>query len=137
MELDHVVLWVEDVARSLDFYEKMLGLGSTNDTLFRKGESTTAAVRVSPTALIDFAPKYGAEFIASMFGGEGSTGNRVHHVCLAMTAAELQALKGRLEQAGIPISPPVAKGLGARGPAADAFYFLDPDGNVIEARTYP
>jgi catechol 2,3-dioxygenase-like lactoylglutathione lyase family enzyme len=136
MELDHIVLWVEDVARALDFYEKVLGLTATNDTLFRKGESTMASVRVSPTAIIDFAPRFGAEFISGMFGGEGSAGQRVHHVCLAMTSAELQTLRSRLEQAGVTISSPLPNALGARGPAAAAFYFLDPDGNVLEARAY-
>jgi hypothetical protein len=72
----------------------------------------------------------------SVFGGEGTSGNRVNHVCLAMTRAEYEALRERLKARGVRMSDPLKDSSGAHGNAPEAFYFLDLDGNVLEARWY-
>lgn len=136
MELDHVVLWVEDLSRALDFYERVVGMKAVNGDAVRAGSAAMASLRVSPTALIDLAPKFGAEFLASVYGGDGSTGNRVHHLCLAFEPHEYHALKARLAEAKVELSSPLPAASGARGPSKDGFYFQDLDGNVLEARVY-
>jgi catechol 2,3-dioxygenase-like lactoylglutathione lyase family enzyme len=134
--IDHLVLWVEDPARSLEFYAQVLGLEPLRAEAFRAGTRAFPAVRLSSESILDLMPRFGAEFIGSAFGGEGSAGNRVHHLCLALERAEYQALEGRLAAAGVQRSPLIPNSAGARGAAAEAFYFLDPDGNVLEVRWY-
>lgn len=70
----------------------------------------------------------------AMFAGEGASGNRVNHLCLAMSSADSLALRARLAGAGVAISTPIQNSSGARGSAPEAFSFPDPDGNVLEAR---
>ena len=107
-----------------------------NGDRVRAGEAALASLGISATAIVDLAPKVGAEFIGSIHGGAGSAGNRVHHVALALPAAEYEALKGRLDAAGVARSEPLTQSGGARGLSREAFYFSDPDGNVLEARVY-
>jgi extradiol dioxygenase family protein len=52
-----------------------------------------------------------------------------------MTASEMGALRERLEAAHVVIAGELARSFGALG-FARAFYFHDPDGNVLEARAY-
>jgi hypothetical protein len=64
-----------------------------------------------------------------------SAGHRVHHVCLAMSRAEHDALRDRIVASGGTVVP-MRDQFGAHGLAPEAFYFHDPDGNVFEARHY-
>ena len=134
--LDHVVFWVEDPLRSLDFYERVVGLGTVRAEEFRADKAPFPSVRVSSESIIDLMARGAAELIDSMFAGEGASGHRVSHLCLSMSQADYTALRGRLEGAGIAMSMTIQNSYGARGPAPEAFYFHDPDGNVIEARYY-
>ena len=106
-KLDHVVLWVTDPLRSLEFYEKVVGL---------------APLRVP--------------LIHHMIGVQGTAGNLVNHVCFAMSHSDVEALRKRLADAGVSVSTVMTNSFGARGVAPEAFYFRDPDNNVIEARFY-
>ncbi len=135
--LDHVVLWVEDQLRALEFYEKVVGLEGVRADTFRAGQTAFPSVRVSAESIIDLMPRSAAPLLDSMFGGEGACGNRVSHLCLAMPAADYAALRARLEAAQVTLSPTTENSFGARGPAPESFFFLDPDGNVLEARHYP
>lgn len=47
-----------------------------------------------------------------------------------------EALRARLDAAGIAVPVTMKDSFGARGHAPEAFYFADPDGNVLEARWY-
>ena len=67
---------------------------------------------------------------------EGSAGHPVNHVCLALSKSEYDALDRRLQAAGVDTSARLSRSYGARGWAPQAFYFADPDGNVVEARYY-
>jgi extradiol dioxygenase family protein len=53
-----------------------------------------------------------------------------------MTSDEYDALSERLEVHGVDTSSRRVETYGARGLAPRAFYFCDPDDNVIEARHY-
>src|SRR5262245_51286827 len=52
-KLDHVVLWVADPLRSLDFYEKVVGLTPVRADEFREGKAPFPSVRVSSDSIID------------------------------------------------------------------------------------
>jgi len=135
MLLDHIVLWVEDPLRSVAFYREMLGLLGERVEEFRAGTAPFPSVRVSPGTLIDLMARAEAEGVAAATGVAGSAGHPVNHVCFSMSAPELSALRARLLAAQVPIGAELARSFGALGHGR-AFYFRDPDGNVLEARTY-
>jgi glyoxylase I family protein len=60
----------------------------------------------------------------------------VNHVCIAMSRDDVEALRKRLADSGVSVSTVMTNSFGARGLAPEAFYFRDPDNNVIEARFY-
>jgi catechol 2,3-dioxygenase-like lactoylglutathione lyase family enzyme len=134
--LDHVVLWVEDQVRALDFYERVVGLPGVRAAEFRAEKVPFPSVRVSADSIVDLMPRSAAPFIDSMFGREGAAGNPVSHLCLSMPKADYDGLRERLAAAGVTVAAPIEGSFGARGSAPGAFYFLDLDGNVLEARHY-
>ncbi|MBT2504485.1 VOC family protein [Streptomyces sp. ISL-98] len=134
--LDHVVLWVSDPLASVEFYEQAVGLTGVRTAEFAEGKVSFPSVRISAGSLLDLAPLTMAGSMNAPPGAEGSAGHPVNHVCLAMDKPAFDALRSRLEDRGVPVSPYSHKLFGARGAASRSFYFRDPDGNIIEARHY-
>ncbi|MGH7820356.1 MAG: VOC family protein, partial [Candidatus Binatia bacterium] len=95
------------------------------------------SVRIAEDAILDLMARSFAPVVDGMVGGGGASGHPVNHVCLAMSESEFEALKKRLEENEVFVSPFMQQSFGARGLAPRAFYFRDPDGNVLEARYYP
>ena len=56
-----------------------------------------------------------------------SAGHPLNHVCIAMSEAEFESLRKRLEAYGIIPSHVMEHSFGARGYAPRAFYFRDLD----------
>ncbi|PBC71400.1 catechol 2,3-dioxygenase-like lactoylglutathione lyase family enzyme [Streptomyces sp. TLI_235] len=135
-ELDHVVLWVADPARSAAFYRDVVGLEPVRLAEFEAGEAPFVSMRVTERTLIDLVPLTVAPQLNAAPGAEGSAGNRLNHVCLTTSAEEFAALRARLEAGGHPVTPYAQNSFGARGAAPRTYYFADPDGNVLEARYY-
>jgi len=117
--LDHVVLNVADVERSLAFYAGALGLGPIHVEEWRRGERFFPSVRVSADSIIDLLPA-------------PRTGADADHVCLVVEPMDFDALvaSGRFEIVDGP-----ATRFGARGDGT-SIYFRDPDGNLVELRYY-
>ena len=138
MDIDHVVLWVEDARRALEFYTKVVGLPGVRVEEFLSGTAPFPSVRVSGASILDLMPAAAAPMVAQFTGEATATaaGTRLNHVCLAMTRAELDALAARLASAGISTRGTGSRSFGARGTTTHWLYFQDPDGNVIEARAY-
>jgi catechol 2,3-dioxygenase-like lactoylglutathione lyase family enzyme len=134
--LDHVVLWSDDPLASIDFYARIVGLTPVRLDEFRSGSAPFPSVRVSSTAILDVMARAAAPAVEAMAGAPESAGHPVNHVCLAMSKDEVSALRGRLEANGVAVSAPMTQSFGAQGLAVEAFYFRDPDGNVVEARYY-
>lgn len=137
MDIDHVVLWVADPKRSAEFYGEVVGLAPERVSEFLEGKFPFPSVRVSAGSIIDLMPLGFAERIRKSAQMERRVGGGepLNHLCLVMTAGELDALHARLEKAGVPVRFQEHL-LGARGEAARAFYFQDPDDNLLEARHY-
>ncbi|WP_030271693.1 VOC family protein [Streptomyces sp. NRRL B-24484] len=135
-ELDHVVLWVADPVRSAAFYRDVVGLEPVRLAEFEKGLAPFVSVRVTERTLIDLVPLTAAPQLNAAPGAEGSAGNRLNHVCLSTSEEEFGALRSRLEAGGHPVTPYAQDSFGARGIAPRTYYFADPDGNVLEARSY-
>jgi glyoxylase I family protein len=138
MHIDHVVLWVEDPSRSLDFYTRVVGLESVRAAEFAAGAAPFPSVRVSDGSILDLMPRVAASFAVYMTGERVPTaaGQPINHVCLAMTAEEFAALSARLATAEVAAHRVGETSFGARGTSTHWIYFQDPDGNVIEARHY-
>lgn len=124
--LDHIVLNVADVERSLAFYEGVLGLPAERVEAWRRGELRFPSVRVSASTIVDLvhAP---AE--------SGQRHLNLAHFCLVTDADDLEAVARELTAAGVAIEVGPATRSGARGNAL-SIYFRDPDDNLVELRTY-
>jgi len=117
--LDHVVLNVADVERSLAFYCGELGLAPERVEEWRRGEIFFPSVRVDAHTIIDLL-------------ATPRTGENADHLCLVVEPVDLEAVKasGRFE---VVDGPDIR--FGARGNGT-SLYVKDPDGNTVELRYY-
>ena len=136
MRIDHVVLWVADPLRSVEWYARVLAVEGVRVEQFRAGEAPFPSVRLADDALIDLMPLALAARMNGLPGAAGSAGNKINHVCLALERPAYEALRARLDAEGVAIVQTMHAAFGARGHAPEAIYFADPDGNVLEARHY-
>src|SRR6185503_11935139 len=114
MRIDHIVFWVADPLRSVEFYERVLLAKGERVELFRDGKAPFPSVRICDDTIIDLMPMKAAAMLNALPGAAGSAGNKVNHVCLAMTKEECIALRGRLEAEGIAIPITMKDSFGAR-----------------------
>jgi glyoxylase I family protein len=136
MDLDHIVIWVDDPLKSLDFYVDVVGLRPVRAEEYRAGRSPFPSARVTERSIIDLTPRRDAAAVDTMTNTAATAGFPVNHICIALNRDEYEALSARLEAHGVDTSSRRVVTYGARGNAPHAFYFSDPDGNVIEARYY-
>jgi len=129
-ELDHIVLNVSDIHRSLDFYTRVLGLSGERVQEFKAGKVGFPSVRINEQTIIDLFPVQRVIPIK----GEKNNGN-LNHFCLVVSAAEFPAAIDCLRENQIAIREGPISRWGAQGQAT-SIYFLDPDGNEIEIRCY-
>ncbi len=117
-EIDHVVLNVADVRRSLNFYSGVLGLEVVRLDEWEAGEAPFVSVRVHDGCIIDLM-----EIARS--------GENADHLCLVVEddLDELIA-DGTITPTDGPFDL-----FGARGQGYSV-YLRDPDGNRVELRNY-
>ena len=116
---DHIVLRVADAERSLEFYAGALGLAPERLEEWRAGEAPFVSVRVDAGTVIDLQ--------------EGDrTGVNLDHFALVVEGVDLEevAASGEFE-----VVRGVRRLWGAQG-VGHGVYVADPDGNVVELRTY-
>lgn len=113
------MLRVASADRAVAWYTARLGLAPERVDEWRRGEAPFPSVRVSVDSVIDLVE-------------EDRTGENMAHLCLAYDGVDLDELarSGRFDVVEEP-SPR----WGARG-TGRALYVRDPDGNVVELRTY-
>jgi catechol 2,3-dioxygenase-like lactoylglutathione lyase family enzyme len=119
VEPDHVVLMSPDPEPLVDWYREELGLEVLRLEEWRANEVPFVSLRVSPGFLVD------------VMRGE-RTGENVNHLALVVEEVDLDELatSGRFE---VEMGP--ADLYGARG-VGRGLYVRDPDGNLVELRTY-
>ncbi len=123
LSLDHIVLRVADVERSLDWYTSMLGLDPVRVDEWRAGNCPFPSVRISADTIIDLID-----------GDVPGEGRNLDHFCIVVTADSLAHVRASSEFEIV--RDPDVELFGARG-MADGLYVSDPDGNEIELRAYP
>ena len=118
-EIDHIVLIVSDVERSLAWYTDLLGMEGERVEQWRAGDAPFPSVRISDAFIID------------LFAGE-ATGRNLDHVCFVVDRDEMEgaAADGRFDVLEGPAPRWGARGMGT------SYYVSDPDGNTVELRCY-
>ena len=117
--LDHVVLHVVDVRRSLEWYSAVLGVEPEGVDVWERGEKPFASLRVNDSLLIDLIE-------------QAPTGVNCDHFALVIDRDDFEAFVA---------SPPVELEMGpmelsgARGIGMGC-YLRDPDGHRLELRSY-
>ena len=131
-ELDHIVLNVGDIHRSLKFYTDVLGLQAERLDEFKAGKVGFPSVRINGDTIIDLFPTRGAADADKQ--PERRQGN-LNHFCMVVERQDFSGIVGYLAQHGITVREGPVSRWGARG-RATSVYFLDPDGNEVEIRCY-
>ena len=120
--IDHLVLTVDDVPRTIAFYVDVLGMTETTFGADRKALVFGSSKINLHQRGREFEPK-----AASPTPGSAD-------LCLIADDA-LEVVVAALAASGIPIEEGPVKRTGARGPITSV-YIRDPDGNLIELSNY-
>ena len=121
--LDHLVLTVRDMARTLDFYTRVLGMQAVT---FGAGRRALAFGRQK----INLHPAEAPYSPHARVPAPGSA-----DLCF-ITATPLDVAMREVEAAGVAIEEGPVDRTGATGPLR-SFYVRDPDGNLVEFMRYP
>jgi catechol 2,3-dioxygenase-like lactoylglutathione lyase family enzyme len=128
-QIDHVVLRVADLQRSIAFYVDALGCA------VEKNQEDIGLYQLRAGAsLIDLVPldgKLGREGGA----GPGAEGRNMDHFALEIVPFDEAALRAHLTAHGIALGT-FGRRYGAKG-YGPSLYLTDPDGNVVELKGPP
>jgi catechol 2,3-dioxygenase-like lactoylglutathione lyase family enzyme len=121
--IDHLIMKVNDLKTSVDFYTTVLGFSNEGP------DGPFIVLRVSPEFQIQLAP----------WGTPG-----MEHYAFAVSPPEFERIFVRIKSAGIPYGPTFKEvgtntgpgdEVGAKG-SAPTVYFNDPNKHLLEIRTY-
>ena len=125
--LDHLVLTVRDLARTVDFYTRALGM--TEQRFTGSDGRARMALRFGRQKLN--LHEAGREFEPKAAAPAPGTAD----LCF-ITAAPLAEVMAHLQACGVPLLLEPSTRTGALGPI-ESIYLRDPDGNLIEISNYP
>lgn len=119
LALDHIVLRVADVERTLAWYQRHAGLVGVRLEEWRRGEVPFPSLRVDEQTIVDV--------VAATSQGDG----HLDHLCFVVSPDDLAAL------ADDPALEVIDEGrrFGARGDG-QSIYVRDPDDLTVEFRCY-
>jgi len=123
--LDHLILNVNDRAKSVDFYSRVLGFSYEGE---REG-TPFSVIKVSPDFMIQLAP----------FGTKGN-----EHLAFCLSRDDFEATFRRIRDAGIEYGDSFDSVGNMRGPGdsdgalgpCKSVYFFDPNHHLIEIACY-
>lgn len=130
--LDHIVLNVADMEAMLAFYTQTLELAPARLPEYRAGQVPFPSVRLNADSIIDLFPRALWPEAALATAGH----RHLNHFCLTLERPAWEALRQRLEAAGVVVEEGPVPRWGAHGRGISV-YFRDPEHNRIEARYYP
>lgn len=128
LRFDHVVFRVRDIARSMRFYEDVLGAH-----LDKSDERLGLYHMKLGDAMIDLIS------VDGQLGGAVGTKEinqktrNVEHVCLRIEPFDEAGIKDHLDRHHVKYEPAVEQNYGNEG-VGPSLYLEDPDGNVIELK---
>jgi catechol 2,3-dioxygenase-like lactoylglutathione lyase family enzyme len=128
-EIDHVVLRITDVERSLAFYCDALGC-----TVARRQDDIGLIQLRAGRSLIDLVPIAG-RLGAAGGAAPGAEGRNVDHFCVRLEPFDDVAIRAHLARFAIAAGPTEARS-GAEG-VGPSIYITDPDGNMVELKGPP
>ena len=120
-ELDHIVLNVKEIDRSLKFYTDVIGLEGERVAAFRDGKVGFPSVRINETTIIDLFPSKENPAAAS---GEKLSGN-LNHFCMVTGAEDFAGIIVYLKENKIAIRQDPCRA-GARAGRRHRFIFSTP-----------
>jgi glyoxylase I family protein len=120
--LDHVVLRVGDLDRSIEFYKTVL-----NCHVERRLEQPKLVQLRAGASLIDLVPAS-----TSPAAAEDPAGRNMDHFAVRVDGFDATALTAHLQRHGIPVGE-VRERYGAEG-YGPSLYISDPDGNTVELK---
>ena len=126
-QLDHVVLRVVDLERSVAFYCGVLGC-----TIARRRDDLGMLHLQAGTSMIDLVSLEG-EVGRRGGAGPGSEARNVDHLCLRVEPFDGDALIAYLRESSVELLGPIQTRFGAQG-SGPSLYMRDPDGNVVELK---
>ncbi|WP_437361160.1 VOC family protein [Inquilinus limosus] len=119
-------LYVADLDRSAAFYERILGLR----VMLRSPRLVALDAGRQGVLLLFLAGATSEDVVEASGTIPGHEGTGRLHMAFAVPAADLAAWRGRLAEAGVPLTGEMAWPRGGT-----SLYFSDPDGHVIELAT--
>jgi len=127
VDIDHVVLRVRDIDRSIAFYRDVLGC-----PVEKIQEAIGLYQLRAGRSLIDLVPVTGE---LGRMGGRapGKDGRNVDHLCLVVNPFDEAALRAHLASHDVDVSES-GRRYGARGYGM-SIYVQDPDGNTVELKS--
>lgn len=120
--IDHLVLTVKDIARTCEFYSRVLGMEVVTFGEGRKALSFGSQKFNLHELGKEFEPKAGTPAAGAI------------DVCL-VTNTPIQEVIAHLNSTGVQIIEGPVRRTGANGPVL-SLYFRDPDSNLIEVSNY-
>ncbi|MCV2361307.1 VOC family protein [Paucibacter sp. TC2R-5] len=128
--IDHLVLRVSDLTRSISFYESVLGCSIVK----RRDDLGLVHLRAG-TSMIDLVSIDGV--LGRRGGaGAGSEGRNLDHLCLRVEPFQELPLLAHLAVYGIKPLGPAEENFGAEGDGL-SLYIHDPEGNLVELKGPP
>lgn len=125
--IDHLVLRVKDLERSIAFYSDVLGC-----TVEKRRDDLGLIHLRAGAALIDLVSLDGRLGVEGGMG-PGVEGRNVDHLCLRIEPFDEDALLSHLRQHNVTPRGAVTINFGAEG-NGPSLYIEDPDGNVVELK---
>lgn len=124
--LDHLVLTVADIAKTIAFYERVLGM---------RAEEFAAADGTTRHALYFGAQKINLHQAGAEFEPKATRATAGSADLCFITDAPLDEWLTRFDQSGVSLEQGRVARSGATGPI-QSLYIRDPDGNLLEISTY-
>ncbi|MFJ2319329.1 VOC family protein [Pseudomonas sp. NPDC087817] len=124
--IDHIVLRVADLQRSIDFYAKVFGA-----EVVKHNEPLGLVHLRAGTSMIDLVDLAG-ELGRKGGGAAGVERRNVDHFCLRIEPFDEAALTAHLQSQGLPVETAATR-FGAEGFGL-SLYCFDPDGNQVELK---
>ncbi|MFW9078886.1 VOC family protein [Pseudomonas sp. P2757] len=124
--IDHIVLRVENMQRSIEFYQQVFGA----EVVKRQEKLGLVHLRAGTSMidLVDIAGEIGRKGGAAA----GSERRNVDHFCLRIEPFNEEALIAHLESFGLTVEKAALR-FGAEGSGL-SLYCFDPDGNQVELK---